>query len=52
LSAALLIASALLAQLRIGPTMLGLPVAALIGFVVAIWLCLRVARSARSLWRG
>lgn len=51
-SAGLLIASALLAQLRIGPTMLGLPVAALIGFVVAIWLCLRVARSARSLWRG
>ncbi|MEQ1945292.1 AarF/UbiB family protein [Mesorhizobium sp. VNQ89] len=51
LSAGLLVASALLAQVRIGPLVLGLPLAALIGFAVALWLCLRVLRLANALWR-
>lgn len=50
-SVGLLVASALLAQATTRPVLMGLPVAALIGFVVAIWLCLRVLRSANSLWR-
>ncbi len=52
LSASLLVASALLAQASIGPVVLGLPIAALIGFAIATWLCVHVARLARSLWRG
>jgi ubiquinone biosynthesis protein len=51
LSAGLLVASALLAHVSIGPLVLGLPVAALIGFAAAIWLCLRALRAANSLWR-
>jgi len=51
LSVGLLVASALLAQLNAGPHVLGMPAPALIGFSIAIWLCLRVARSALSLWR-
>lgn len=51
LSVGLLVASALLAQVNTGPHVLGVPTVALIGFAIAIWLCLRVARSARSLWR-
>lgn len=52
LSAGLLVASALLAQVNAGPHVLGMPAATLIGFALAIWLCLRVARLARSLWQG
>ncbi|MBN9072101.1 MAG: AarF/ABC1/UbiB kinase family protein [Rhizobiales bacterium] len=52
LSVGLLVASALLAQVNAGPHVLGMPAAALIGFALAIWLCLRVARLARSLWQG
>ncbi len=51
LSAGLLVASALLAQARVGPPVLGVPAAALLGFAVAIWLCLRALRAANSLWR-
>lgn len=51
LSVGVLVASALLAQARIGPVVLGLSLAPPIGFAVAIWLCLRVLRSAMSLWR-
>lgn len=49
LSVGVLVASALLAQARVGPTILGLPVFAVIGFAAAIWLCLRVVRSAGSI---
>jgi ubiquinone biosynthesis protein len=51
LSVGMLVASALLAQARIGPLVLRLPLATLIGFAVALWLSLRVLRSAGSLWR-
>jgi ubiquinone biosynthesis protein len=51
LSVGILVTSALLAEARVGPDVLGLPVAALIGFVVAIWLCLRVLGLVSSLWR-
>lgn len=51
LSVGILVTSALLAEASVGPDVLGLPVAALIVFVVAIWLCLRVLRLAISLYR-
>jgi ubiquinone biosynthesis protein len=50
-SVGILFTSALLAEAHIGPGMMGLPVAALIGFVVAIWICLRVLRWVNALWR-
>lgn len=52
LSVGILITSALLAQVPMGPQVRGLPVTALIGFVVAIWFCLRVLRWINALWRG
>lgn len=51
LSAGMLVTSALLAQAHIGPEVIGLPVTALIGFIVAIWICMRVLRWINILWR-
>lgn len=47
----LLIASALLALARVGPTMFGIPAPAFIGFTIAVWLSLRLLRAMRTVVR-
>jgi len=51
LAAGGLVASALLAQTHMGPSVLGVPVSTVAGFTIAIWLSFRVVRAVNSLWR-